>query len=70
MAKKSGVLLTKDLFIKTNRNQKTNIKGVFAVGDISKGLSQMCVGFAHAAVAATEIHSQLLKNMQRNRKSC
>lgn len=42
-----------------NRNQETNVKGLYAVGDVVKGLNQICVATAGAAIAATEIHNRL-----------
>lgn len=42
-----------------NRNQETSVKGLYAVGDVVKGLNQICVATAGAAIAATEVHNKL-----------
>ncbi len=36
---------------------QTSIKGLYAAGDIVRGLDQIVVGMSHAAVAATHIHN-------------
>lgn len=51
---------TKQGFIITDSHQRTSIKGLFAVGDCVNGLSQISVAAAHAAVAATTVHNELL----------
>lgn len=44
-----------------NQYQETNIKNLYAVGDVVKGLSQICVAMSGAAIATTRIHNKLLK---------
>jgi thioredoxin reductase (NADPH) len=34
------------------------VPGLFAAGDIVKGLDQIVVGMGHAAIAATRIHNE------------
>jgi thioredoxin reductase (NADPH) len=36
---------------------QTTVKGLYAVGDIVRGIDQIVVGMAHAALAATHIHN-------------
>lgn len=36
---------------------QTTVKGLYAAGDIVKGLDQIVVGMGHAAIAATRIHN-------------
>lgn len=36
---------------------QTSVKGLYAVGDIVRGLDQIVVGMGHAALAATHIHN-------------
>jgi len=52
LAKKIGVKLDDNGYIITDRNQRTNIKGVYAAGDISGGLRQVITACAEGAVAA------------------
>jgi thioredoxin reductase (NADPH) len=40
-------------------HQETSIPGLYAVGDVVRGLNQVVVGAAEAAVAATHIHNRL-----------
>ena len=39
--------------------QATSVPGLYAVGDVVRGLNQISVAAGHAAVAATRIHSRL-----------
>jgi thioredoxin reductase (NADPH) len=39
-------------------HSQTTIKGLYAAGDIVRGLAQIVVGMGHAAVAATHIHNR------------
>ena len=43
----SGALIVDD-------HCQTSVKGLYAAGDIVRGLDQIVVGMGHAAVAATE----------------
>jgi thioredoxin reductase (NADPH) len=36
---------------------QTTVKGLYAAGDIVRGLDQIVVGMGHAALAATHIHN-------------
>ncbi len=67
-----GSIVNSDLAIKlgakhqeqcllVNQYQETNVKNLYAVGDVVKGLSQICVAMSGAAIAATRIHNKLLK---------
>jgi thioredoxin reductase (NADPH) len=40
-------------------HQQTSLSGVFAAGDVVRGLNQITVAAAEAAIAATEIHKRL-----------
>ena len=42
-----------------NAHQQTSIPGLYAAGDVVRGLSQVVVACAEAAIAATDIHNQL-----------
>jgi len=52
LAKKLGVNLDENGFIKIDRKGRTNIKGVYAAGDITGGLRQVITAAAEGAVAA------------------
>jgi thioredoxin reductase (NADPH) len=52
LAKELGVNLDEKGFIIVDRQQKTNVKGVYAAGDITGGLRQVITACAEGAVAA------------------
>jgi len=52
LAKELGVKLDERGFIITDKQQRTNIKGVYAAGDITGGLRQVITACAEGAVAA------------------
>jgi len=52
LAKKLGVKLDKRGFVIVDKNQRTNIKGVYAAGDITGGLRQIVTACAEGAIAA------------------
>ncbi len=41
-----------------NAHCRTTVKGLYAVGDIVRGLDQIVVAMGHAAIAATHIHNR------------
>jgi thioredoxin reductase (NADPH) len=48
-----------DGYVITDVHQQTTVPGVYAAGDIVNELNQIAVGTAHAAIAATAIHTAL-----------
>jgi thioredoxin reductase (NADPH) len=52
LAKQIGVKLDEKGFIKTDKNMRTNIKRVYAAGDITGGLRQIVTACAEGAIAA------------------
>jgi thioredoxin reductase (NADPH) len=42
-----------------NKAMQTSVPGLYAAGDVVRGLSQICVATGHAAIAATAIHHHL-----------
>jgi thioredoxin reductase (NADPH) len=44
----------------TDAHQRTSVPGLWAAGDVVSGLNQLAVAFGQAAIAATDIHRQLL----------
>ena len=59
IARMIGASATDDGCILVSAHQQTSVPGVFAAGDIVKGLSQISVAMGEAAVAATAIHNML-----------
>ena len=59
LAKLIGATTTDEGCILISAHQQTSVAGVFAAGDIVKGLSQISVAMGEAAVAATAIHNLL-----------
>lgn len=51
-ADEDGALIVRD-------HQKTSVPGLYAAGDVVRGLSQVCVGMGQAAVAATDMNASL-----------
>jgi thioredoxin reductase (NADPH) len=47
-----GVNVTDQGYINTDRNQQTNVPGVFAVGDVIGGLRQISAAVGEGAIAA------------------
>jgi thioredoxin reductase (NADPH) len=52
LAKKLGVTLDDQGYVVVDRQQRTNIKGVFAAGDITGGVRQVITASAEGAIAA------------------
>lgn len=42
-----------------NAHQQTSLEGLYAAGDVVRGLNQIAVATAEAAIAATDIHKRL-----------
>ena len=42
-----------------NRHQQTSVDGLYAAGDLVRGLNQICIAEGEAAIAATAIHHHL-----------
>lgn len=61
LAIKLGAKHLKSKKLIVNAHQETNIKGLYAVGDIVRGLSQMSVGMGQGAIAATSIFNSINK---------
>ena len=45
--------------LRVNEHQETSIKGLYAAGDVVRGLSQIAVAEGEAAIAAVDIHNRL-----------
>ena len=51
--------LADDGRLEVDLHQKTSVPGLYAAGDVVRGLNQIAVATAEAAVAATDIHNSL-----------
>jgi thioredoxin reductase (NADPH) len=54
-----GASLDESGALRVNLHQQTSVPGIYAAGDAVRGLNQVVVAAAEAAVAATDIHNQL-----------
>jgi thioredoxin reductase (NADPH) len=45
--------------LRVNAHQETTVPGLYAAGDVVRGLNQVVVAAAEAAIAATDIHNKL-----------
>lgn len=61
LGKMLGVDLCDETCFKTDTEQRTSIKGVYAAGDAVECLDQISVAMGHGAIAATAIHNDLRK---------
>jgi thioredoxin reductase (NADPH) len=54
-------------YVLTDSHQLTNVAGLYAAGDVTNELNQICVATGHAAIAATDIYNKLRAQAQRER---
>jgi thioredoxin reductase (NADPH) len=59
LAAAAGALTAKDGRLWVNDHQMTSIPGLYAAGDMVRGLNQISIAQAEAAIAATDIHNRL-----------
>jgi thioredoxin reductase (NADPH) len=59
LAVQAGALLDDQARLIVDDHQKTSVDGLYAAGDLVRGLNQMTVAEAEAAIAATDIHNRL-----------
>jgi thioredoxin reductase (NADPH) len=59
LAQQAGALTAADDRLWVNDHQMTSIPGLYAAGDMVRGLNQISVAQAEAAIAATDIHNRL-----------
>jgi thioredoxin reductase (NADPH) len=59
LARAIGADLSKDGELLTDKHQQTNVSGLFAAGDVLRGLDQVASACGQAAIAATAIHNRL-----------
>lgn len=61
LAKEAGVKLDEKSFIKVDRNQETNVEGVFAAGDVTGGVLQISTAVGEGCVAALSAYKYVKK---------
>lgn len=61
LAQGLGTRLSGDGRLEVDLHQTTSVPGLYAAGDVVRGLNQIAVATAEAAVAATDIHNRLRK---------
>lgn len=59
LAQGLGARLADDGRLEVDLHQQTSVAGLYAAGDVVRGLNQIAVATAEAAVAATDIHNSL-----------
>ena len=59
LARALNARLADDGRLEVDLHQKTSVPGLYAAGDVVRGLNQIAVATAEAAVAATDIHNTL-----------
>jgi thioredoxin reductase (NADPH) len=59
LAVKAGAAIDQQGRLVVDDHQNTSVEGLYAAGDVVRGLNQMTVAEAEAAIAATDIHNRL-----------
>jgi len=59
LASEAGAMISKDQCIVVDSHQRTNVPGLFAAGDVVKGLDQVSHAMGEGGVAATTIRNYL-----------
>ena len=59
IAQSAGIGINKKGYIKTNGNQETNIKGVFAAGDVTGGVMQVATAVGEGCIAALSAYRHI-----------
>jgi thioredoxin reductase (NADPH) len=59
LAAGAGALTAKDERLWVNDHQMTSVPGLYAAGDMVRGLNQISIAQAEAAIAATDIHNRI-----------
>jgi thioredoxin reductase (NADPH) len=59
LARDLGAQVDEDGALVTDAHQRTSVAGLYAAGDVVRGLGQISVAFGHAAIAATDINNRL-----------
>ena len=63
LARTCGARLDDDGRLYVGAHQETSVPGLYAAGDIVRGLNQVTVACAEGAVAAIAVHNSLPRNL-------
>jgi thioredoxin reductase (NADPH) len=67
LATKLGARCDAQGYVLTDNHQMTNVEGLYAAGDVTNELNQICVATGHSAIAATDIYNKLRVQALRER---
>ncbi|RZJ96081.1 MAG: NAD(P)/FAD-dependent oxidoreductase, partial [Brevundimonas sp.] len=59
LALQAGCALVEDGRLVVDEHQQTSVSGLYAAGDVVRGLNQIATATSEAAIAATAIHNRL-----------
>jgi len=59
LAKKLGIEMDEEGYLKVDAKYRTNVKGIYAAGDITGGMKQIVTAVGQAAVAAMTIFEDI-----------
>ena len=59
LAEQLGATLDADGRLVVNEHQETSVRGLYAAGDLVRGLNQISVAQGEGAIAATDVHNRL-----------
>jgi thioredoxin reductase (NADPH) len=59
LARDLGARCDEQGYVLTDPHQSTDVAGLYAAGDVTNELNQICVATGHAAIAATDIYNKL-----------
>jgi thioredoxin reductase (NADPH) len=59
LARDLGACCDEQGYLKADSHQATSVPGLYAAGDVTTELNQICVATGHAAIAATDIYNGL-----------
>lgn len=62
LARDLGAQCDESHALQVNAHQQTTVDGLYAAGDVVRGLNQVVIAAAEAAVAATDIHNRLRRS--------
>ncbi len=69
LPQEGGVSVDEKGFITVDENQETNIKGVYAIGDVTGGIMQITTAVGEACTATLSAYKHIKKPYWRNKKS-
>ena len=62
LASEAGAELTTEGRVIVDDHMQTAVAGLYAAGDVVRGLNQVAVAYAEAAIAAVAVHNRLPRN--------